>query len=673
MSIYPKTNSLGELEQRREIAPKQWPEDLATLSKLLEKSLYSLARSRQEYTHTGTLQKRLDYALRDLVFRGQRHLQGEAVDIGYESGVPGAGRCLPLHFLLANDEIIVYRVLRLLETRRQKAAYINDIAFHSADWTKCLPTVLPSIVWETDDPTDKSLLHYVCEDYALRSDHESILLWGARSWGHGWGAEVLLTLWRVHPKEDTSIFPHVLALLKRSAHYAEGELLDLLGMAVEHCPMLFVDLYPPQKARFFPRARCHWSRLAIPCEQNGKGGASLIDAYPNLFQHLLDLCIDLRGIDEEGRTEEESVDGSVHTQILTNDADDLSVGNANHAGRKHFVIGSQRIRQILVRLSMHCGIARITSVWGAVGDELDVECTRPEDVVQQGGCGISIRDVWLESILPFFMSNRLPIHNLHCSVSVNGMNAVRLADILRNVKLRELLMSSDDVAGDSFNYLIRTVAQHKTIRSFTLGDSFKRIYRGNLDSLAELVNLHSLKLYQAASAVVAPLLELLRNTQKLRRLDVSGLSGPDLVLLADAVGQSRSVREFGLCADVDQGDYLMSLVPHLETSNTNLEIFRQRLLCTDDTSVDSDTSVDLNHTSGYHCDLTHTIEYYCDLNWLGRSKLRDGNLTKSEFVEEMLERVWVEKYRRECWEPDKVRATRLTYGLLRENPALWCT
>lgn len=290
----------------------------------------------------------------------------------------------------------------------------------------------------------------------------------------------------------------------------------------------------------------------------------------------------------------------------------------------------------------------------------------------------------------------LPIED--CFIRVTNTNdAERVARLLpgcqvRELHLRSLPMSLRRISCDGLDGLVRRVAAHSTIQRFTLSETEEGKFwdvsrsesalRMELSCLAELVNLHSLHLHLAVAELAPYLVGLLRSTRHLERLYVVLYDSQGTDLMMETVGQSASLRDF-VCVCNHAPSDLRLLLHHLETSNATLEKCWLKGIGVEGTPEQLETCFPLRKA----------IEYYCQLNRLGRRNLRMPTFSKADFVVDMLglfgSRVRLLEHMfpqgshqfaalHSRGRPDfeasyDLNVMSLLYGLLRENPAVWCT
>lgn len=557
---------------------------------------------------------------------------------------------------LTEKEANLLKELRVLGTMIRKSIHVERMS--RTDVFESLLRKVPSLCWETPYSKELPLLHYLAA--GNRSHFHHIVDWGS----------MLMKVWRVYPPaldNDPSILTNLIGGAAAQKKNIEGDLLDFAGMVGERYP----HVYPTLKNEM-PTIACHWKRL-LHDESDDPGKPLIFEAYPHLMRYATSMSVSLDGLEERERERKK--------ERLSEDAIDdmsaLSEGDADSQVSEQQPLSpkARGLRQVVnyllkykdvssLRLCVHVSDLEVTF---RIKEKISYR-KKPEEP----GCflNISNENDLAEGILPIFRKNRLPISKLECIVRRPGAdeNIVRLRRLLAGCHIIDWSLGMWEwPRGHSvLNDVFRMVVQHQTIRKLEINVKFEQNGGwGDVSALAGLVNLEELKLKlrKVGRHLVPPLTELLRRSQKLQYLDLRGTEIPNPDQMLVGVGQSRTVKEFG--CEVDHSPHLYAVLHSLETTNTTL------------------TKVQMwwGHLGPPH-DLTTTwfslrsrIEFFCDLNRIGRGRIREGNLTKRDFVmnvigvfarnDRMLNELFVGHGH------DHARVLSLLYSLLREDPALW--
>ena len=489
-----------------------------------------------------------------------------------------------------------------------------------------------------------------------------------------------------------------------------------------------------QHQRLPPPIVCGWNRLLdsgrvgtyVDVSSSSAGETSLFRAYPHLMQHLTSLAVDFRGIDHlNGELQSPSRENeSVRSWCIQQMLEQLVTAK-----------GIVSLHQIQVRYNrydpdLQVQFRRRESEYTAVDTTTNGRDHNGRDEPEV--CFVSCRrlDDFVDSILPFFCNygernrrfDQFPIAKLRVELSTRNLATSleslveRMTSILASCCVSECILhgpsssrSSDNpstVPCHTVNRLFGMVAEHPTIQQLTLQSIPIHSEEDwvDLGNLAHLGNLETLALVRMklGNAMVPPLVQLVQESDRLQELDVRGNRIVDAELLVEAVGGSRTLRVFG--CELDRTPLLESLERCMEASNTTIvrvltepgqahfpprrrrQLEQQRLhreesqrrqrqqqlggMDIDDSEIDAMTTKLL---------LRDRIEYLCELNRIGRAKLRETTLTKEEFIVDVLGSFETDDFFQNFWhflyhgrEEHHSRMISLLYGLLRENPVVWC-
>ena len=602
------------------------------------------------------------------------------------------------------SEISLSTKLRQLGTRKRKAEHVVDILighpcasqggglfyFDRPEFGSLLSLLdnEPSIVRDSSNPSEESLFHHLC-NWCQNAGICSICGW----------EPVLWKVLQASPeavRNDPAILTILIGVFRRHDIFHEGWL-NLIGTVGEQCPEAYDELVED-----LPFVKFNWRRLLPSCRTEE---TSLFDSYPHLTPHMTDFLVDLSGISGEStksidapRPEENNDDEDADFSFLTRGVDEETTNNNSSLRREEksddedLALRSDRIQQIL---SCIAGQKEIVEI-GGNRDSLRIRCRPRKDnqsTVEGLRGGRSLRLTCMElaqDVLLFSSTNVQPMQDCFMLVK-DDHDAELVTRLLPGCKVLELCLCVWPISRGAFDGIVRMVARHSTIQSLILSqaeagliDTMGDVVWIESRCLAELVNLHSLQLHLVVREVAPQISELLASTCQLERLDLYVFDDHGIALVMEAVGQSTSLREFMCIANRTSLDLRM-LLHGLETSNTSLE--RCWLELTDETDeTDTEEQVESCHGS------RTAIDFYCHLNLIGRRKLRQSNLSKEELVVDMvgtlgsrdkvLERLFPQVPNEFSHFNDRGRdefersydssVTSLLYGLLRENPAIWC-
>ena len=566
---------------------------------------------------------------------------------------------------LTEEENVLLDDIRQLPTMQERANFIVGTVLESEQEQEqeafySLLAKEPSIVWETKNQNtfEKSLLQYLCSHHDCLENKRKV------QW-----ARLLTQVLQAYPEglpDDPLRFIVDLAMRKLDFAVHE-ELLDFVGMLTDHVPI------PPEPGSALPELEVGWRRLvASDGQSDSTSGIALFDRCPHLIHYLFRLSIELDGI--EGSDESILGDDGLYSDI----EEDMTQDGLTQEPRLSLSIRSQFPRRILDHIVKHRGMEHL--FWR--GPFLDITLEPPsmfEDMSwDQTDCCLieasSSEGGFVGSVLPIILKYDLPMHQLFSDLY--ALDDRHGEDVLQQTRLLEgcrvhywsvaLTIWTYPKAQDIVDAILRRVAQHATMREFHLhiiGDQLI-----DISLVADLVNQDSISLFRINTGDISkPLIDVLKNTNGLQRLAVKECRIVQSVPLFKAVGQSTCLREFTFAEHAPHYLAMASLLKDMETSNTTLVRIRSRPLSGPDTEWN---------------DLLAGIGYYCDLNRIGRAKLWHGDLSKADFVMnmlsifetdgEILKELCLTNNEPPSWSPDAAVIS-LLYGLLRETPALWST
>ena len=506
--------------------------------------------------------------------------------------------------------------------------------------------------------------------------------------------------------------------------YLEGAFLDLVGMVGEQWPQVYQELEQrkQQHQRLSATVSCGWNRL-VDSDRMGpdvdgspsEGEPSLFELYPHLIQHMTSMAVNVDGLDQE---EEQGEEGNTGLPIRSSE---------------NKFVRSRRIQQIMQQLVkskriVSLSLLQVSYKWGS---DLQVrfprrrgsECTAVDTIAMNDcerhhhhgndeGEELSVSYSCLDDIVdilqPFFckhnQSNRggdqLHVAKLRVGLYSTDRNTLdsmvmRMARLLVGFHVSEFILFCPPglrlallptTPCRAVNELFGVVAKHPTVQRLSLQCIDIHVEEDGMDlgNLARLDNLERLVLLRMnlGDSMVPPLARLVQQSDKLQHLDVRGNRIVDAELLVMAVGRSRSLRVFG--CDFDRTDLLENLAQCMETSNTTMvrvlteivQVRHRKPRRRGRRHLGGANVGDEVHTRStdplYDAQLRDRIKFLCALNRMGRGRLRETTLTKAELVVDILGSDDFHRFRNsEKLEP--LLTTSLLYGLLRENPVVWCT
>ena len=583
-------------------------------------------------------------------------------------------------------------MLRQISTMKEKAKYIDEnLERFGAEAFLTLLEKEPSIALKTSDASEASLLHYLC--VCVRNDDSTHPSESKLS-------PVLQKVWTAFP--DAAINdPSILSTLippPQESEYLSGEWLDFVGSVGEH----WSEAYEHLEWRI-PPIECNWKRLAGSPKET-----TPFECYPHLMQRASSMLIDMSGINgtESGDEDRNMVNVAVPMMGIDRDGNLVQVWTTVSMPQQpvqSYDIPMEQVQHVLNHIVLHKGVERMC----LRREGLLVEFRKEAAASESSECYIRI-----EGSNTGIDTSGLPCRTINCLYTCYDCFSFDADSFVRFIRL----LAGHDVPKPVFEManmpfrigvladgVVRVSANRSAIENLELNIINAIRVTGQVDpsGLSDLVNLKSLILClgESCNDVGRPLVALLQRSSKLQHLDVRGCFVQSEEMLVEAVGRSKSLQVF--CSSPDVG----GLLRYLKTSNTTLV-----------RAVHPDAR---NSRKARRSAVLNEVGYYCDLNRIGRGEIRAGKLSKAEFVlkmigiferkdDPMLEELDMakrvgndedEEYSddedEEDAEEDEEDAeedageiivgssgrfklsdtgvTSLLYGLLREQPALWCS